>query len=37
MQLIYNIRHGETEANVNGQVNDKSVITHITKRVNYSP
>jgi probable phosphoglycerate mutase len=32
MQLIYNIRHGETEANVNGQVNDKSVITPINKK-----
>jgi broad specificity phosphatase PhoE len=31
MQFIYVIRHGETDANVNNQVNDKNVITPLNK------
>jgi len=31
MPLIYIVRHGETDANVNGQVNDKNVITPLNK------
>lgn len=30
-QFIYVVRHGETDANVTGQVNDKSVVTPLNK------
>jgi broad specificity phosphatase PhoE len=32
MQFIYVVRHGETDANVNNQVNDKNVITPLNQK-----
>lgn len=32
MQFIYVVRHGETDANVNKQVNDKNIITPLNKK-----
>jgi len=32
MQFIYVIRHGETDANIEGKVNDKNIITPLNKK-----